>query len=32
MNIDLKKLIEDIVFLIILTILTWFTLVTKWGF
>ncbi len=32
MNIDLKKLIEDIVFLIILTGITWFALVTKLGF
>lgn len=32
MNINIKEIIENIVFLLLLTILTWFTFVTKWGF
>jgi len=32
MNINIKELVENIIFLTILTILAWFTLVTKWGF
>jgi|21_taG_2_1085346.scaffolds.fasta_scaffold03868_8 hypothetical protein len=32
MNINIKEIIENIIFLTVLIILTWFTLVTKWGF
>jgi len=31
MNINIKEIIENIVFFIILTIITWFAFVTKFG-